>query len=200
MEFILNPNRTLINGVQHFYQTTKPTVRPDGSALVARDKWYKTDDGTEWFWNGTYWLSAIRYKQTILTPSSLSSTSATNFGFQHIGWQVLYTRLDVMGRYESAPTNPATDYWEFHVSYVTAGSSTSIPGSPVLSTQGTSYSLLNNFYRGQNTNILLDFSNNPDNAGAGVSPRGLFSNWTKRGSPPNISSVSFYIEYQLISP
>lgn len=50
------PNNSRINGVEHFYQTTKPTTRGDGSALGIGDRWWKTDDGTEWSWNGTYWL------------------------------------------------------------------------------------------------------------------------------------------------
>lgn len=57
-------NPYIINGVAHFVQDTKPTVRLiDGvsSPLVVRDKWYKTDDGTEWFWNGTYWLEKVLY-------------------------------------------------------------------------------------------------------------------------------------------
>ena len=50
------PNGALINNVCHIYQTTKPTARPDGSALMVGDKWYNTDTGVEGFWNGTYWL------------------------------------------------------------------------------------------------------------------------------------------------
>lgn len=57
---LILPNNTKINGVEHFYQTTKPTTRGDGSALVAGDRWWKIDDGTEWFWNGTYWLSSTK--------------------------------------------------------------------------------------------------------------------------------------------
>lgn len=49
----------IIGGVQYFHQTTKPTTRPNGDALVTGDRWWKTDDGTEWFWNGTYWLGDI---------------------------------------------------------------------------------------------------------------------------------------------
>jgi hypothetical protein len=52
------PNNSRINGVEHFYQTTKPTVRGDNSALVVGDRWWKTDTGEEWFWNGSYWLSS----------------------------------------------------------------------------------------------------------------------------------------------
>ena len=49
-------NPTIQNGVYQFVQNTKPTQRATGVPLVAGDRWFKTDDGTEWFWNGTYWL------------------------------------------------------------------------------------------------------------------------------------------------
>lgn len=55
------PNNTRINGVEHFYQNTKPTIRGDGSPLVVGDRWYKIEGGSEWFWNGTYWLSVEDY-------------------------------------------------------------------------------------------------------------------------------------------
>ena len=54
---LILPNNSRINGVEHFYQESKPTVRGDGSALTVGDRWWKTDDGTEWWWNGTYWLN-----------------------------------------------------------------------------------------------------------------------------------------------
>jgi len=56
---LILPNNSRINGVEHFYQPgpTAPTVRGDTSALVAGDRWWKTDTGEEWFWNGTYWVS-----------------------------------------------------------------------------------------------------------------------------------------------
>lgn len=53
------PNGALINGIAQINQSTLPVTRPDGSALVVRDKWYNTASGEEWFWNGTYWLSLI---------------------------------------------------------------------------------------------------------------------------------------------
>ena len=52
-------NPTIQNGFYQFVQDTAPTQRAVGVPLVAGDRWYKTDDGTEWFWNGTYWLSQI---------------------------------------------------------------------------------------------------------------------------------------------
>ena len=64
MAVIHAPNTGLIQGVQHFYTATKPTARPNGSALVIGDKWWKVDDGTDWFWNGTYWLSPPFYRES----------------------------------------------------------------------------------------------------------------------------------------
>lgn len=54
---LILPNNSRINGVEHFYQATKPITRGDGSPLVIGDRWYKSDEGSNWFWNGTYWLS-----------------------------------------------------------------------------------------------------------------------------------------------
>jgi hypothetical protein len=67
------PNNARIGNTEHFYQTTKPTARGNGSALVVGDRWWKIDDGTEWYWNGTYWLSER------FVYSNLTSTSIFNF-------------------------------------------------------------------------------------------------------------------------
>ena len=50
-----------LNNTDYQASTLKPTTRTSGSALVTGDRWYKTDDGTEWYWNGTYWLSTYEY-------------------------------------------------------------------------------------------------------------------------------------------
>lgn len=69
-------NGTIVNGIANFTQSTKPTTRADGSALVVGDKWYKSDEGTEWFWNGTYWLSdAICHERMVQT--SIINTNST---------------------------------------------------------------------------------------------------------------------------
>lgn len=41
------PNGALINNVCYINQSTKPTTRPDGSGLVARDRWYNSANGTD---------------------------------------------------------------------------------------------------------------------------------------------------------
>ena len=55
------PDGAIIGGVMYFNRPTKPTERSAGVPLVVRDRWYNTSDGTEWFWNGTYWLGETQY-------------------------------------------------------------------------------------------------------------------------------------------
>lgn len=79
MATIYTPNTGLVRGVQHFYTATKPTVRPNGSPLVIGDKWWKTDDGTEWFWNGTYWVGSLQ--QAFTQPVQQISETTVGFPF-----------------------------------------------------------------------------------------------------------------------
>jgi hypothetical protein len=75
------PNGTLINGVANFYTSTKPTVRVDGSALVAGDRWYNIATRESWFWNGTYWLSQEKYLLSYGNVNNTASPSATAYPF-----------------------------------------------------------------------------------------------------------------------
>lgn len=59
------PNGYRVNGVVHFCQNTKPTASAVG------DTWYKPSEGSEWFWNGSYWLS----KETVLVSSDYQENS-----------------------------------------------------------------------------------------------------------------------------
>jgi hypothetical protein len=70
-----NPSQQ--NNVFQFVQTTKPTERSAGVALVAGDRWYKNDDGTSWFWNGTYWLETVLRGTE---PSGSNGSQTPNFG------------------------------------------------------------------------------------------------------------------------
>ena len=76
-------NGQIINGVAHFVQNTAPTSRINAAgqnigALVAGDKWYKTDDSTEWFWNGTYWVSLQLFTASCIV-SGAGIREASNF-------------------------------------------------------------------------------------------------------------------------
>ena len=70
------PNGALINNVCHIYQTTKPTARPDGSALMVGDRWYDTNTGVEAFWNGVYWLGTL-LSISIFAANSFSQSLGT---------------------------------------------------------------------------------------------------------------------------
>jgi hypothetical protein len=61
-----------ILGHEQFNQSTRPTVRRDGSALVAGDRWYDTTDALWWRWDGTYW------KQESILSCSLSNAFNTS--------------------------------------------------------------------------------------------------------------------------
>ena len=71
-----NPSQQ--NNVFQFVQTTKPTERSAGVALVAGDRWYKTDDQTEWSWNGTYWLGKKQHSRYQNQPSPSTKNYANN--------------------------------------------------------------------------------------------------------------------------
>jgi hypothetical protein len=77
-------NGTVINGVANFYQSTKPTTRIDSSALAVGDRWYKTNDGTDWAWNGTYWLSTI--KRIVSRFREVSNSSNNSFPLYISPW------------------------------------------------------------------------------------------------------------------
>lgn len=51
-------NGTRINGVEHFYQSTKPATRVDGSALVVGDQLI-TPTGNNYTWNGLAWIQEL---------------------------------------------------------------------------------------------------------------------------------------------
>lgn len=85
---LILPNNSRINGVEYFYQTTKPTTRGDNSTLVIGDRWYKSDDGTEWFWNGTYWLSSQSFTHSGIYRSNYNTASTSYLNIPS-NWNVI---------------------------------------------------------------------------------------------------------------
>lgn len=69
------PNGATINGVQWIVQSSRPTTRVDGSALVVGDAWYNTSTGDNWSWNGTYWLSSNFFTQTLSRSANTAGTA-----------------------------------------------------------------------------------------------------------------------------
>lgn len=106
-------NGQVINGTAFFVTNTKPTTRIGGGALVAGDKWYKPDEGTEWFWNGTYWLSLPEYSINWI-GRSLTSDSVTTFANTFtpnwdLSTQLFFTKLKVV---YTLSTADSSNHWQ----------------------------------------------------------------------------------------
>ena len=109
---LILPNNSRIAGVEHFYQTAKPITRGDGSALVAGDRWWKVDDGTEWFWNGTYWLSEAKFRVTL--PRFSTTTASVSYVAYHTPTQPIpvdYAFIEsITGFLSTASQDAANNY------------------------------------------------------------------------------------------
>lgn len=107
------PSGVRIGGLANFVTNTKPT------APVAGDRWYKPSDGSEWYWNGSLWLST---QQIIIGSDYRESTFSTN---GNVWGTALTGRRLASGRsgiyfvcctneyYLTAPTT-ASSYWTFN--------------------------------------------------------------------------------------
>jgi len=107
---LVNPSQQ--NNVFQFVQTTKPTERSAGVALVAGDRWYKNDDGTSWFWNGTYWLGEqleISHPQLI----NINTSSSAFYGTINTVGSVLVDRVVCYTLVSN--TNDTNNYWTLDV-------------------------------------------------------------------------------------
>ena len=187
------PNGALINDVCHIYQSTKPTTRPDGSALMTGDIWYKIDDRTQWVWNGTYWLSSLEYMLATSAANNLSVT--TNQGIIESALPLPTSDSSVSGQLNlflakaiihsrEMSINDNSNYWQF--TFSSQNGFGSIPGfssSPTFDTIG-SVSTGNAGRRKEiNLNILLT-----------ALPYNVTCTVTKVGSPSNlIAQASIWI-------
>ena len=99
------PNNTRINGIEHFYQSTKPVTRGDGSALVAGDVCYEIGK-RHWYFNGLYWLSE---------PFTIGNVVSTTDMVERVGEDLRGCFLHYIvakGRVASAPNWNGSNYWQ----------------------------------------------------------------------------------------
>jgi hypothetical protein len=187
------PNGTLINGVANFYTATKPTTRVDGSALVIGDVWKKAgQESSEW--DGTQWVGNLR--QFLILTASISSTTSSNNAFYPLGSKISLKKFEATGRVEAAPAAPANDYWTFDLTLSAGGGSTAL-GSPVsINNQNVAYTAFDSLALSVATNQVVDFSGAINDSPSLA--RGFFVTWTKSGAAPNLTGVSFSIQYRII--
>lgn len=102
-------NGAIINGVANFWQSTPPSTRVNGSALIDGDIWNQTGKGT-WIRKDIYWVSE---SMPTLSLSTLS-ISATNTSFTANTSGIIYVEKILAAYYftDRAQTDPV-DYWVF---------------------------------------------------------------------------------------
>ncbi len=194
----------IINGVQHFYRSTKPTVRVNNSALVEGDIWYKpTNNGITgtrgwWHWNGTYWTSDLFTIESYnLAAYSASSGMTVEMAAPRLDIPLLLTRWGITF-IPSGTVNNSTDYWTFALSG--RNGSTIYTLSPTtLSTQGNAWTTNRNYVLQDSTSVVLNAPTN-DTASTSDTPRTFGLAVTKVAAPSNFSQLSLSAALRWIHP
>ena len=181
-----NPSQQ--NNVFQFVQTTKPTERSAGVALVAGDRWYKNDDGTSWFWNGTYWLN-----QTLLEISFKREFVNSPYGNYY---EIIASRNSVfvetiVAAYLAAVN--VSNFWTVSFSLQPVGAAGRSPLVTFVPQNTATYSADEGFVIKQAVP-----SNSP---GSAVSQAGLclYGNYVRTGSPAGMT-ISAALTYRHIFP
>jgi hypothetical protein len=189
-------------------QQLAPSAPSGGQTWQERDN--NNNVAGQWFWNGTLWLSIRTFSCQYYNPgnTTLSATlSAAIIPFMHADLaNVFILQWWFMGRCEAdtspgGGTDSATNYWTFDVFSIGANNSSSIAGSPVLSTQNRTYLQFRNVSLDSgaiNTAITVKPSANAgDN---GTTARSLAFTATRTGTPPNITRYATTVNYRLSRP
>lgn len=143
---------------------------------------------TIWFWNGTYWLSAIPVH---LGCTNNSTTFSANTKI-YLGTTVFVTQFDFFIEranctFTVATTNNASNYWNINLNYWSESSSSTVNINSINSigvTVGATFS--NNLYNG--SGILLSQSS--------VLPRYFEIDLSKTGSPGNITKFTASLQFR----
>jgi hypothetical protein len=190
---LIIPNGALINDVCHIYESTKPTTRPDGSALVVGDKWYNTSTGVEGFWNGTYWLqTALQNVIAAVNPGNYG-----NFGVTLLQLPII-SSTGIAGVFVGdfnisaflGNVNTASNFHSVTISSHNGGSTTSLGN---LNTIGLS---AGGFRRSLTINTAFLSSINGAASGTGIVY--LQTTQSVTGTPGNLSCPSAQISYNQI--
>ena len=188
------PDGATIGGVMYFNRPTKPTVRSAGVPLVVRDRWYNTSDGTEWFWNGTYWLSPQKSSNLILSGIISADTYQAGglFNIPPTITSLLFVGAKITA-VSSLPINPtgangesdsSTNYW---TCLLGREAGTNNMGTVyTVSTQGITVGT------GVNAIFALEVTNQPIAQTVVTSYFRQRVTFQKTGNPPNLNLSSGY--------
>lgn len=90
-------NGQIINGVANFWQTSAPTTRVEGAALVAGDLWYNPGTGILGFWRSPYWLQTTTTVVNFPSTGALTGTAVTS-GVTTAPYNLFWESLSGVGR------------------------------------------------------------------------------------------------------
>jgi hypothetical protein len=129
-------------------------TRTDGSALAIGDLWYNPSNGTQWFWNGTYWLTTQVYGPR---GSMTFVGSSESFVTINDGVGLVYGAFveKLVFRYKARTTNHnASNYRRFDFTFRGARNQTDEYNySASLNLDGTAYPLPTTSYSTVSINI-----------------------------------------------
>ena len=175
-----NPSQQ--NNVFQFVQTTKPTERSAGVALVAGDRWYKPTAGTSWFWNGTYWLSV----ETHFAETPLVGMTGTSSAFHNSNGLPINSFINEIRLAWNGGGQNASNYYVIQLNYRNLGSTTYSIGTTF---NTSTYAGNDKDSKIVNTRII-----NHNNYGDAT----LATAWTAVGSPA-AGIFKIYVFYRLVN-
>lgn len=161
------PNGVLINGVCYINQTTKPTTRPDSSALVVGDRWLSPSTNIDAFWNGTYWLSPTQQITTIKASGGSGGAAgvkgnSTSNSILPIGQPIFIDKV-TYSYFISGSTVDTSNFYTLRGGYAGAASGAIVIPEitiDIKTTGAISGSLATNLYQANaaGSNAALDFT------------------------------------------
>ncbi len=108
------PNNYRINGIEHFYQPTKPTARGDASSLVVGDRWYNTTERIDCIFEGVNWIGPrieiLRSGATSLVNGAIHTLTGVP-AIQEQSNNIFVKSLSAIVRLTSGGTYNESNYW-----------------------------------------------------------------------------------------
>lgn len=105
--------RLTAGGLWEVRQSSKPTTRPDSTALVTGDRWYDTTNNIWLFWNGTYWLSE-QILSSVVSGNSITVTTTYGAFQPPSGYNAYLVDLQVAAVFVSTQ-DTSSNYWQIQL-------------------------------------------------------------------------------------
>lgn len=121
-----------LNGTAVIVNSSAPTVRSDGSALVAGDFWLNPSTGRIGFWRSPYWLSTDQYFVADIVRTMTYSGGANNAQvlIPHLNFSSVFLEECSLGLMSPMTGCDSNNYWEVYARYDTDGI-VDIPGGKI---------------------------------------------------------------------